>query len=134
MKRCPKCGLDLPLTRHFFAPAKGRPGGYAGYCRVCCRDHMREHREKVGAIRFRCASCGDYFTPKDGESCCSEKCCRAFEGHLADMMAAESRTLDPICRCGAKLWAETNYLGEVGDWCPTCGYRKLIERRVACGS
>ena len=131
MKRCPRCGIDKPLTEQYWNHARSLKTGWGGWCKTCNREYMTSARRKVSALKTRCPMCGAWFV---GEaSCCSPACLAAFERHLADVITAERQTLDPICRCGAKLWGETDYLGNAGDWCPSCGYRKLIERRVAIG-
>lgn len=49
MKRCPRCGLDLPLIE--FGVMRARPDGLNLYCRLCCRQKVSIQRQKTREYR-----------------------------------------------------------------------------------
>jgi hypothetical protein len=51
MKRCPKCGLDLPETE--FHRARDRPSGLSSFCRTCQLVSSRKSRRPGGGGHAR---------------------------------------------------------------------------------
>jgi len=55
MKKCPKCGIEKPLTPEYYHRRSSRPTGFQYHCKVCCTktqaEHYQNNKEKIAEYR-----------------------------------------------------------------------------------
>lgn len=51
MKKCPKCGIDKPLTAEYYHRSSTISSGFQSYCKPCRAEHQQNNKEKIAKYR-----------------------------------------------------------------------------------
>lgn len=142
-KRCPQCGLIMPLS--CFSKDKSRPAGVKVWCRECCRAYSAAHppKPRPAPSQKTCKGCGEakaiseFYRNKlcaDGyRSIC--KVCIAVRGRLPEWVESRRRSesrrpkrtvrRDPLKTAARNAVKSAIARGELAHWntaiCAHCG-------------